>query len=337
MTDRCLKLAVATMLALVPAGVSGQSLDDVVEWLPDLVLEETEHTYVGVVSLRADPIGGWIAWDPQAHQVRLYESSGALRGYFGSEGSGPGEFRRLISATRLEDQRLVALDSRGRVSVWDATGSAVETDFDSGVRRPFGIVAGAADTVLVAGLTFSDDRVLSTTLLHAVSVAEQGLVGSAFSVPAIPDLMRLVGTIQSAGPVKTSDGVVATLAILDSLWVAGSGESETIRLQIPAQLIAGLREEWPPLEETQDVRAWIAENAFVGNSFQRADGGWLVQVWRFDSEPWSGLVAMSPAGDVEWEVGGVPQLVWYSADSQTLYFWDPNGLEPARIRVAKLR
>ena len=338
MSKHSIKRIVIVVIALLPTSVSGQTLDDLVEWLPDLVLEETEDTYVGVVALRADPRGGWIAWDSQAHQVRLYDPSGALRGYFGGEGSGPGEFRRLISATRLEDHRLVALDSRGRLSVWDAAGSAVELDFDSGIRRPFGMVAGVGDTVIVSGLTFSDDRTLSTTLLHRVSVAEQASIGPAFALPAIPDHTRLIGTIQSAGPTKSREGVAVGIAILDSLWVIPTEAEGTVRrLPIPADLIAGLREERPPLEEMSDMRAWIADNAFLGNAFQRNDGGWLIHVWSFDTEPWSGLLALDPEGRVEWEVPGVPQLVWYAPESERLYFWDPNGFEPARIRVATLR
>jgi len=336
-TAPCATLCLA-IAGLYPAGAEAQRLDDVIEWMPDLVLEETDQTYIAHLSIRADPMGGWIAWDTQLNEVRLYASDGRLRASFGREGGGPGEFQGITSVVRLEDGRLVTLDRRGRFSIWDAAGSEVQRDFSALVPRPFGMVVGRADTVIVASPPFAPDAGADTKLLHRVSLDAEEVVSSFFDVPVPPAQFPLVATVLSAPPTRTPTGLAVSLSILDSIWLLPADAPGPItRISVPAELLDGLRADRSDLADTPALRDWVESNAFLGQVFPRADGGWLAQVWGFDGEPWSGVVALGADGALEWEVERSPLLVWYDSQTDLAYFWDANGLEPGRLQVGRLR
>lgn len=109
--------------------------------------------------------GRWVVANGGTNELRFYSPDGELRARAGSEGEGPGEFRRLSGLERLPGDTVLAWDGAvPRVSVFDSTGNLVRSfrlddppaDFakepELSVSRVFPVGAFREGSLLARGL-----------------------------------------------------------------------------------------------------------------------------------------------------------------------------------------
>lgn len=77
-----------------------------------------------IMAIQVDPWGRIYVLDGHAHEVRVFDSTGAYVRAFGREGGGPGELRRPMTMLFDPDGNLRVLDPpNNRISVFDTTGA----------------------------------------------------------------------------------------------------------------------------------------------------------------------------------------------------------------------
>jgi hypothetical protein len=321
----------ASLLAGAPTSVSGQALTDVLVWEADLRLSETPEALVVDPDLRRMPGGGWLYWDRDETQIRIYDANGTLRTAFGRKGEGPGEFRTLMGADVLPDGRVVALDARGKLSLWNPRGT-LELEFQSGVDSPVGVASASATTVIV-----SARGAPNTQLLHVVDLGTRARTSSFFSPTTPANAFTPYATVVHPPIVVVGGRVYRAVPPSDSIWsvgIASPHASSSFRVASTR-----LARNTPPLSIATGpaaARAWINASSYVGTFGRTSDGGWIVQVWGFiEGKPSLSLVRLGGDGRRVWEVENTPKLL--AVDGDRLYLWDPEGLEPNRIKVGRLK
>jgi len=339
----CVAIVVLLLATAAPASIlSGQTLDEVLEPIGVLRLEETSRALVADPHLRLDPRGGWIYWDRQEMQVRLYGEDGSLERVIGREGEGPGEFRGIVGAARIGSGELVTLDGRGQVAVWSEEGDFLLSEFASGIHRPEGLAAAGEHTVVVAAKPrIEDPDELSSPILRRVDVATGERAASFLGLPLTEENVTAALSVEYPPPVVRRDSVFAASAVFDSLWAMPlDGRGGPRALAVPSEL---LRASLPPAgrsEGPQAVREWLRQATFLGPFTPLPGGGWLVQLWSLrggDDGAFFSLVRIDDHGDLLWEVHETPRLLEVDTVSGRIYLWDPGGPDPAAIQVARLR
>jgi hypothetical protein len=331
---RCLVCA-ATVLVGTPRVASAQDLGAVLVWEADLRLSETPEALVVEPNLRRMPGGGWLSWETRGHQVRIYEESGTLKTVFGREGQGPGEFSSLRGVDVLPDGRVVAIDGRGQLSVWNALRGALEFEFQSRVEAPFGLAIASASVVVV-----SARGAPNTELLHLVDLRSRARTESFFSPTIPPNAFTPYVTVAHPPIVVAAGRIYRAVPPYDSIWSVGIASPHTATAFRVAA--SRLTRNGPPVSIQSGgpaaARAWITSSSHVGTFGRTSDGGWIVQVWGGplrEGKPTRSLVRLRSDGQRVWEVDNAPSLL--AVEEDRLYLWDPEGLEPNRIRVARLR
>ena len=315
-------------------------LDEVLESAGLIRLEEVDAHLVAVPRMSPDPRGGWMYWDEQSNDVRLYTGDGVLRAAFGEEGDGPGEFRRVIGAARLSDGRLAALDSRGRLSVWTENGDSLLDDFLSGVPRPRGMIAGRDDELIVcSGPVTRDPEEVRSPMLYRVSISRRGTVGSFFFPPLTEANFAAVAGVQGPPPFGRGDTVFVAVPPFDSLWaVALATPNVSAALPISSEHVATTPSPERVSEGRAQFREWVAQSMFAGRFFGLRDGGWLIQTWSLRKDgPMRGLVRLDRNGKRVWEALHTPELLGVDSNGDDILLWDPNGTDPSQVRVARER
>jgi hypothetical protein len=315
-------------------------LEEVLETDRVIQLEETGLHLVAIPRMAADPVGGWIYWDEQSNDVRLYAPNGSLRAAFGGAGDGPGEFQRVVGATRLDDGRLAAIDSRGRVSVWTAAGDSLLDDFVSGVPRPRGLVAGdGAELIAYSGPVARSVDDLSSPVLYTLSLAARSIAETFFYPPLTKASFAAVAAIEGPAPWAQGDSVYVVLPPFDSLWAVARNEPHgSVAIPISSEGLAATPSPEAVTEGPAQFRAWVAQSMFAGRFFRLRDEGWLVQTWSLRRNgPVRGLVRLDPFGMRTWEVMDAPELLGVNTKTGEILLWDPEGTDPSEVRVARER
>lgn len=325
-----------------PIALSAQSqtLQGVVRPVRELRLEEEGAHVVAMPNMTPDPAGGWIYWDQQTNDVRLYAPDGSLRSVFGRKGEGPGEFQRIVGAARLGDGRMTAIDARGHVSVWTPTGDSLLDDFNCGVPVPRGLVPLGMDEVAVYGrpqARGTDD--FSSPVLHRISVTERREVASFFEPPVTSSTYTVARGVESPRPWGRHDTVFVAMVPFDSLW-AVAGTAPFGRQSIPIRSTAVLANPSPTLaaQGREQYHAWVEKATLPGTFAGLPDGGWIVQTWGLRSTgPVRGLARLDAGGHLLWEVDQTPQLLAVDPKTGALLLWDPDALDPAVVSIVTER
>lgn len=330
----------ALACSAVPHALLAQAvdLDEVLQTVRLIHLEESGSHLVALPRMAMDPVGGWIYWDEQSNDVRLYSSDGSLRKALGAEGDGPGEFERVVGAVRLEDGRLAAMDSRGRVSVWTASGDSLLDDFVSGVPRPRGIVAARGDDLIAySGPVARSVDDVQSPVLYRVSLSGRGTTETFFFPPLSKANFAAVAGIQGPAPWARGDSVFLAIPPFDSLWaVAVASPHGAEAIPISSEAVAATPSPEVVAQGPAQFRAWADQSMFAGRFFGLDDGGWLVQTWGLRRDgPIRGLVRLDRTGARVWEATGTPELLAVHATAGEILLWDPNGTDPSQVRVAR--
>lgn len=304
-----------------------------------LRLEETERHLVVRPNLVPDPLGGWIYWDSELNEARLFDADGRLTVAFGRPGEGPGEFERLVGVVRVDDGRLVTLDGRGRVGIWSPSGDSLIDDFRSDVIGARSLVAIGPGRVLASIPGVIRGRIgWSVPLLHSIDVDRRESDVSAYLPPSDPAWAPVLAAVTAPGPVRRGALLHVAAAPHDSIWTL-SLPSLTRRSAIGVG-VQRLRLDPPPAEAIQGRRAWfewVTEAWFVGRFAPLRDGDWLVQTWAV--RPSGGrdrtLHRLDPSRTVRREIDDDRVPLAVDPDSDHLLLW--SELHPAEIAVAVIR
>ena len=138
MTGRTCLLAIAiTTSAGCGTGAPATADGGVAVWGDSLVLVEElrignlvgdeAYTFGNVAALAPAPDGSLYVADNQVPIIRRYDRDGRYIGDIGRRGEGPGEYRWIVGIAVLSDGRLTAWEGPGGLSIFDPTGSFIES------------------------------------------------------------------------------------------------------------------------------------------------------------------------------------------------------------------
>jgi hypothetical protein len=338
-----------TSSAQDPTSQQTGALDEFIEWVGELNLEETDSALVAAPNMRKDPAGGWLYWDNRINQARVYAADGSLEGAFGRAGDGPGEFRRIQSLLRLDDSRLVSVDSRGRVAIWDPRTYELEKDFLSRLSRVVGAVPLTDATLLVLTVPGLDSRDAPEPVLHVLDVAREQVVTSGFTPAVTQQNITAMATVVPPVPRRFGDSIYVALPIFDTIWVLPSAATTLEGRPVP--LFSRVASNEPPARIYGSAsqpcmagdscgvpfRTWVEQSTFAGAFFPLPARRALVHAWAVrEGRPLNYYHLLNSSGTKQWEVES--SLVLLEVDQNgLLYFWDREDMVPSRIRVAKLR
>lgn len=322
----------------VAASAQSRTIESVLERVGEIRLEEAGEHLVAMPRMTLDPRGGWIYWDQQSGDIRLYDPVGRLRNAFGRKGEGPGEFQRVVGAVRLGDGRIAALDDRGRISVWTAAGDSLVDDFNCGVSVPRGLVALGTDQVVVYGRPQArGTEDFTAPVLHLVSVAGRKETDSFFQPPLTASTFTAARGVESPPPLVRNDTVFVALVPFDSLWAVAANAPHGQR-SIPIRSPAILATPAPEMaaQGRAQYHAWVGEATFPGRFAGLPDGGWLIQTWGLRADgPVRGLTRLDKSGELVWEVAGTPELLAVHPTTGDILLWNPSSLDPAVVEVLR--
>jgi len=327
------------LIALFPASLDAQvvQLPEPLRQVGFLHLEETADVLVAQPNLALDPRGGWLYWDTQSQDARLYSDEGDLLASFGGPGDGPGEFERLLGLVRIGDGRLVTLESRGRLAVWSESGDSLLFDRPSGVTHPVGMAAyGDSQLVIYARATVTDPSDHTVPVLFEMDVDDSIRAEPIFEarLSVIPPI-----AIENPPPVVHADSVTIAQPPFDSLWTVSLNAPFGHRsAHIEAEALAASPEPVGLEAGRPAVFEWMYSARFPGRFGHTPEGAWILQVWgvgRDDAPPHNSLVRIDTDGRQLWEAEGRWNLLTVSPNTGELYLWDPEGLDPAAIVIAE--
>ena len=326
----------AGALLCVPIGAEAQTpFEEVLDEVGQLHLEETDDAFVQIPNLVWDGQDGWLYWDRNENQVRLYEADGSLAATFGRRGRGPGEFLELSGATRLDDGTIVALDTGNeRLTLFSPEGELLDERAVSGT--PTHVIALNGDHVLLAGNRLVDFGDNPESVLQKVQLSSDQRT-SVLDLNLNANQMLVTNTVTAGNLTVHGGRVWVTLPPLDSLWgVSLASPEDRVSLPIPSPALASVGGVPAQVQDRNELRSWMREAFYVDKLFPTPSGGWVGQVWRPGKDQGSRrLVRFDDDGNLLWEVADRRMLVAQQPETGELLLWDPDGVEPNRIDLVR--
>lgn len=309
--------------------------EDVFEWVEPVELQGTEAAVAFRPRVTADPLGGWLVFDPPEGQVRLHDSAGRLKTYFGRKGPGPGEFTNIASVLRTESGDLLTVDRSGRFARWSADGSKMLDEFQAFLYPITSAAWIGRDSLLVLTLPVYERGVTSGPILHIADLSRRTVVRS-FYEPAIPLNARTAwATFLGGGIAATDDVMGITLPLLDSLLLVTSATGPVAR--VPLGIHAKNAEMPDGHSDPETFMEWASQIKVVG-SVRAVTDHWLVPLLSVGkSEDGVDLLVVPRGGGNAVVVRRAPILVGTDRTADYIVFDDPTRLEPQYLRTARIR
>jgi hypothetical protein len=306
-------------------------------WTRSLVLDETPDAVNASPAFTHDSAGSLIVWDLMAPQVRLYDGAGKLRSFFGREGRGPGEFRRLAGAFRVSSGNLVTVSAEGRVTVWSPAGDRRVNDFETRLPTITAASAWRGDTILVTTWPrFNDPSQLNVPVLHVVDVASGRVVNRLLEPHVVPGTVAAWATILMGSVISTPQAAYVTLPLADTVFVLRSLRADAVRrIPLRAEILAA---NGTPPDGHADRGAffrWVQQATFPASIHGDEAAGFCVLLLRPGDEPNRGLLYISPGFGTTTYVADAPAVLGFDPVTREFLFDDPSTLEPNRVRYAR--
>lgn len=330
----------ALILSMLPNPLLAQGLElgPPLVVVGELRLQENDQALVEAPGgMIPDPRGGWIYWDRQAEDVRLFTRAGELLASFGGPGQGPGEFSGLTGVTRVEDGRIVAIDRGGRVSVWSGAGDSLLGDFVSGAVAPYGLAAAGDGRIIVLARSRMIQNGPIVPTLQLLDLDSRELENLVFDVPLDHAYLSIGRSIENPAPVVYEGSVYVALATFDSLWAVSLTEPhETRSVRIQSNALNSTPDPTNLGTAPSASREWLMKSSFSGQFFRMPRGGWIMMTWGVrPGGQVRGIVRFDDDGRRIWELEDTLRLIAVDPESGDLLLWDREGLEPARMVVAR--
>jgi hypothetical protein len=310
-----------------------ETIDQALEWIDTLRLEETESVLVAVPHLREDPLGGWLYWDSQLDEARRYDRDGKLATVIGRKGEGPGEFTRITALVRLADGRFATMDGRGRLATWNESGE-LQRDISTGLSTR-GVAALPDNRLAIVLPPQQDGNKVWGVVVQALDVDQGSIDETLFSAALALEYLPAANTVRPPLPRVYGNRIHVTL--LDSAWVVPVADGETRAYSLRPATGDSIAPIAGGSAAREEVRNWLTRTVFIGEFSRLSDGSWIVGTYRVHgNQIRHGLRRLDADGRPVWDLVDAPRFL--EADSNDLlYFADAEGLDPAKVRVGRLR
>lgn len=319
------------VLLLLGRGMTfAQELTDVIEWTGSLELEEPDGLYTVSPEVSIDPYGGFIVSDFDESQVRLYARTGELTASFGEKGTqAPSALHGPDAALRLPTgQILVPELLSGNLSLFGEDGRFLKryTRILSGGTNQVRDLPGE-DVLLVGARDLAPG---SHPLLHRFD-PETGEVKQSFFPHPIPlgsygNYLFTVGNIACAD--VRGETIVAAFALLNRLYFFNLEGDLTQHIEVPLTHFRVMEKPGRALTSREAVAEEMRGHSKVVGVFWLDDRVILVQYFdsldAFTGELRWNLSAVTPEGDVLFDVSDTPQLFAVDPETQELFFSHPD-------------
>ena len=311
--------------------------DSLFEWTGALVLEERPEAVNSGPVLGADPLGGWIVTDTREAQVRLYDSSGRLRAYFGRGGQGPGEFRSLIAAFRTNQGQLVTVDQTGRLIVWTEDGSRHQRTLETRVPRVQAATdLGPDSTILLTVPQLASPSGLTSSVLHVTDLSRGQVARRMLEISVPESEITAWVSITAGGLTRAGEWLFVTLPLADTIWgIPAPYDAAARRIAINSSYISARRPIPNPSRDRAAFDRWVRDARFVGAAYPAGSDAVFVSLYGVGKDPI--LLTVPFDGSRAQEVIGAPTLFGFDSLLGEYVFRDPDELEPNRFRRARLR
>lgn len=317
---------------------ANQDLAAFLTWGAPVEMEENDGVINVTPRVTMDPRGGFLVADGREAQVRRYRADGRLAQVIGRRGSGPGEFRNLVGAHRLQDGRIVAVEMDGKVSIFDERGQTLLQTRSAGLSPLYESAILDGHVLLLAGRAAGAS---GNALVHVYDLETGSLRRSFFEVPRHdPALAGAYMFAGSADAVARGDTVAAVFALSDSIYLFDSGGASLGRVAIPFQQFRRLSRPMPTSgSNVDDFRTWTETFSAVSHLYWLRDGSFLVQYYDMKGvEPQWRLLHMSRDGQLRFESVDTPKLLATGGGNvDELLFVHPAAEAPNQWVSARLR
>jgi hypothetical protein len=281
-------LGVRTVIGFlaVPGAVLAQvnELPPAVVVTDTLRLEETDDVINVVYNVIADPSGGFLVADAREGQFRRYSLDGRLLWAFGRAGDGPEEFRAPTTVVRESNHRVILVDRRGKIAVYDETTDSLVSTARAQLSRVLDSAPGPDGLVWLtaaAGLR-GDDQQSYAYLVEPTT----GRIAKEMFAPPVPEEFRretLYMNWAAIGADEARQQLWGATATRDTLFLLDP-ERARIARRIPIE--SGLLKPMTRIsdEAWADVvqrRRWAEEETFLTDVFPLSDGRFAVQFQTF--------------------------------------------------------
>ncbi len=346
--EHCRSISPATIAMVVIAGagthtVYAQQIAEVIEWTDSLRLEEPPGVITVAPKVRTDSSGEFIVTDFKESQVRLYDRSGSLKGYFGS-----GELQNPDAAIRTQSGQILVPQYGVGLSLFGTDGRFIKRYPDS-FDEPLElyVLPGRKNEVLIVGSREDWRRPDRTSdayhLLHRFDIETGEIEQSFFPSPLQPgsysNVLYVIGENVSA---DVRDNRIATaFAPLSTLYFFG------LDGVFQKEVAVSLRH-FRPLKKPKKEALSSAEIFDYSTKFSKiTDMHWfredviLIQYYDLlDRATWKlrwNLAAVTPDGEVLFDLADTPQLFAVDRKTGELFFSHPDYVEENRWIVGKLK
>lgn len=295
----------------------------------EISLEERDDVLTVEPVVVPDALGGLFVIEPKENQVRMYDTTGRLKGYFGRKGGGPGEMNLPSMARRLPNGSIVVtnvMDSR--IQVYDRDGGKILQELRV---QAYGIsdILPVGDSWVVAAPSASTSAQLF--------LIDSGGVRASFMPQPSTEIARQSGsTFGFVTLAQRGDTIAALHALSDTVYLFdGSGRAlGTFAMPFatenrPAKALS-------PSATPPELAAWAAGIRRNVRLFWLADGSFVVQTGRRSAARrliW-GLLHATRDGKAMFESASTPRLM--TVIGPTFYFRDDSREEPNAWFTAQL-
>lgn len=312
-------------------------LDEMVRLEGSLTLEETPEVLNVHMRVTIDPRGGFLIADAGEAQFREYDTDGALRGYFGARGDGPGEFRNPRAMVRLPAFGLLAFDRDRRAALFDPeNGELVRsyaTDFG-----PLEAARSLGDSLVVVASPAMGDRL--GPQIHLWDPAD-GQTVAGFFEPTVEEEMRPFVSMMALTVIDVrADTVAAVFSASDTIYLFDEDGRALERFAFASAAFRPVRQ--PREDLAADPLApirWAGSFDVVSGLHWLPSGEFLIQYQTMDDEGGWLYRTLHVARDGSWlgEAVDTPRLFTVEPDGPTLYFENPQVGVPNEWVYGRLR
>lgn len=332
----------AVLLAVCSPAARGVATPDdatfasVLQVTDTVVLRERSEVITVSPRISFDTDGGYIVADPSENQVRLYQRTGHLTGFFGRRGKGPGEFDRLTRALRNSDGSVLAVDMGGRLTIFDSVGARV-LGTESLPLFPVYDMALVDDSIVA--VTGRVQGRADSPLVHLWDVRNARLVRSFFQRPA--PSARFVSAYTFAGGADIAvrgDTAAVVFALSDTVHLFLLNGTPLARHAVRSHVFRHLAAPMPDDPSTRALQRWMESFSTVNQVFWGADGNLYLQFFdlRGYDRAWS-IASLSSRGEKRFELSNAPMLLAVGDADSSFVFARPGSEAPNELAIARVR
>jgi hypothetical protein len=328
--------AAACWPATASEGRPPEKLPDIIEVISSATLEETPEAINVSPRISVDSHGGFIVADPSENQIRVYETDGRLRTFFGRRGEGPGEFNRVSKAVRLPDGRIGAADIAGRLTIFDSAGATISGSYNLPLYPVYDLAV--VDDSLIA-ITGRINGSADSPLVHLWNVPAGALVRSFFHPkPPTPEMASAYGFAGAAAVAIRGDTAAVVFALSDTLYLYTLQGVPVARRPLSLAGFRRMTRSMPDDPSQRALQEWLESFSAINQVFMSANGTTYVQYFDMHNLDRSWTVAGYGSGGAKvFEIPGSPMLLAVDPADSRFVFSKPGSDTANELIFARLR